>query len=50
MPLAAVTVKDIVLLLILLVVANGVLLAPLVVAIIGAWGERFENRDHRPQV
>jgi hypothetical protein len=49
-PLAAVTLEQVVWMLILLIVVNGVILTPAIVAIIGAWGERVQNRNHRPQV
>src|SRR3954454_15197066 len=50
MLLAAVTLLDIVRLLVLLIVVNAVLLSPAIAAIIGAFSERLANRDHRPQV
>ena len=50
MLLAAVTLQQIVWLLILIVVVHAVILAPAIVAVIGAWSERVQNRDHRPQV
>jgi hypothetical protein len=46
--LAVITLRQIIELIILIVVVHAVLLAPLVVAIIGAWGERVQNRDMRP--
>jgi hypothetical protein len=50
MPLAAVTLLDIVELLVLIVIVHAALLAPAMAAIIGAFSERVANRDHRPQV
>jgi hypothetical protein len=48
--LAAVTLQQVVWMLILIVVVHAVLLTPAIVAIIGAWSERVQNREHRPQV
>jgi hypothetical protein len=48
--LAVITFRQIVELLILIVVVHAVLLAPLMVAVIGAFGERVENTDLKPKV
>lgn len=48
--LAVITFRQIVELLILIVVVHAVLLAPLVVAVIGAFGERVQNADLKPRV
>lgn len=48
--LAVITFRQIVELLILIIVAHAVLLAPLMIAIIGAWGERGQNEPYRPRV
>jgi hypothetical protein len=47
---AAVTLQQVVWMLILIIVVHAVILTPAIVAVIGAWGERVQNRDHRPQV
>lgn len=46
-PLAAITVKEIIELLVLLIIVNVVITLPLVVAIVGAWGERMQNQRDR---
>ncbi len=48
--LAVITFRQIVELLILIVVVHAVLLAPLMVAVIGAFGERVQNADLKPRV
>ena len=48
--LAVITFRQIVELLILIVVVHAVLLAPLMVAVIGAFGERVQNADLKPKV
>jgi|tagenome__1003787_1003787.scaffolds.fasta_scaffold14614716_2 hypothetical protein len=50
MPLAVITGRQIIELLILIVVVHAVLLAPLVVAIIGAFSERIQNQQYEPRV
>jgi hypothetical protein len=49
MLIAAVTFKQIVELLILIIIVHAVLLAPVMIAIIGAFGERLQNQDHQPR-
>jgi hypothetical protein len=46
--LAVITLRQIIELILLIIVVHAIILAPLVVAIIGAWGERVQNRDMRP--
>jgi hypothetical protein len=48
-PLAVITLRQIIELLVLIVIVHAILLAPLMVAILGAWGERVQNRDHQPR-
>jgi hypothetical protein len=50
MPLAVITLRQIIELLVLLIVVNAVLLAPAVIAIIGAFGERIQNQANEPRV
>jgi hypothetical protein len=50
MLIAAVTFKQIVELLILIIIVHAVLLAPVMIAVIGAIGERLQNQDHQPRV
>lgn len=47
MPLAGITVTEILELLALFIVVNGLITIPVVVALIGAWGERVENQEDR---
>lgn len=49
MPLAILTFRQIIELLVLIVVVHAVILAPLVVAVLGAFGERAENKGLRPR-
>lgn len=46
-PLAAITVTEILQLLLLFVIVNGLITLPIVVALIGAWGERVQNQRDR---
>jgi hypothetical protein len=48
--LAVITLRQIIELLVLIVVVHAVLLAPLIVAVIGAFGERVQNADAKPRV
>jgi hypothetical protein len=48
--LAVITFRQIVELLILIVVVHAVLLAPLMVAVLGAFGERVQNAELKPKV
>ncbi len=45
--LAAITVKEILELLLLLIIVNGLITLPIVVALVGAWGERMQNQRDR---
>lgn len=50
MPLAVITLRQVIELLVLIVVVHVVLLGPVVVAVIGAYNERIQNRADEPQV
>jgi hypothetical protein len=50
MPLAVITLRQIIELLVLIIIVHAVLLAPVVVAIIGAYGERVQNQANEPRV
>ena len=49
MLIAVLTFRQIIELIVLITVVHAVLLAPLVVAIIGAFNERAENQPYRPR-
>jgi hypothetical protein len=49
MLLAAITVRQIIEIVVLFVVLNAVIVAPVIVAVIGALGERQQNQAHRPK-
>jgi hypothetical protein len=46
---AVITVRQVIELVILFIVINVVVLLPLVVAVIAAFGERVQNQAHRPR-
>jgi hypothetical protein len=48
--LAVITLRQIIILIVVITVVHVVLLAPLVVAIIGAWSDRVQNQGTRPKV
>jgi hypothetical protein len=50
MPLAVITLRQIIEIIVLFTIVNVVLLAPVVVALIGAYNERVQNRGSEPQV
>lgn len=49
MLLAVITLRQIIEIIVVFTIVNGVILAPLVVAILGAFGERAENEPYRPR-
>jgi hypothetical protein len=50
MPLAVITLRQVIELLVLIVVVHAVLLGPVVVAVIGAYNERVQNQADPPRV
>ena len=49
MLLAILTFRQIIELIVLIVVVHAVLLAPLLVAVLGAFGERVQNEPYKPR-
>ena len=47
MPVAAISLLEVVQLLLLFIVVNGLIMVPVIVALIGAWNERLENQRNR---